>query len=157
MAEEGELGDQPWWAVEPETRDLRLLQTAMADAELALARRMRLGATDLAAMSQLAFANHPVGPGWLSHQLGMTPAAATELVDRLERAGHLARERDTNDRRRVRLVATESAIQEVGGRLEPLLRALDRTAVGCTDAERVVIRRFLAALIEVYRDFAAPA
>lgn len=157
MAEERELGDQPWWAVEPETHDLRLLQTAMAEAELALARRMRLGATDLAAMSQLAFANHPVGPGWLSHQLGMTPAAATELVDRLERAGHLARERDTTDRRRVRLVATESAIQEVGGRLEPLLRALDRTAVGCTAAERVVIRRFLAALIEVYRDFASPA
>jgi DNA-binding MarR family transcriptional regulator len=146
----------PWWEVEPETRALRHLQTAMTEAELALARRMRLGVTDLAAMRQLAFATHPVGPGWLSHRLGMTPAAATELVDRLERAGHVARERDTADRRRVRLVATTSAIDEVGSRIAPLLQALDRTATEFTDAERAVIRRFLAALIKVYGDFAEP-
>lgn len=153
-AEEG--SDAPWWQVEAETRDLRHLQTAMTEAELALARRMRLGVTDLAAMSQLAFATHPVGPGWLSHRLGMTPAAATELVDRLERAGHVARERDTADRRRVRLVATTSAIDEVGSRIAPLLQALDRTATEFSDAERAVIRRFLAALIKVYGDFAEP-
>lgn len=155
MAEGASDSEQPWWVVQPETEDLRHLQTAMGEAELALARRMRLGPTDLAAMSQLAFATHAVGPGWLSHRLGMTPAAATELVDRLERAGHVARERDTDDRRRVRLVPTASAIEEVGGRLEPLLRALDATAVEFSDTERLVIRRFLTALIEVYGDFAA--
>ena len=56
---------------------LRVLQTAMTDAETAMARRMRLGQTDMAAMTHLASARQPVGPGWLSARLGLTPAAAT--------------------------------------------------------------------------------
>ncbi|MDN5804814.1 MAG: MarR family transcriptional regulator, partial [Microlunatus sp.] len=89
------------WRVEPETQALRRLQTAMTDAQSGLSRRLEIGLTDMAAMTHLAGAGRPVGPTWLSARLGLTPAAATELVDRLERAGHLARERDQTDRRRV--------------------------------------------------------
>ena len=35
------------WAVQPETMALRVLQTAMTDAETAMARRMQLGQTDM--------------------------------------------------------------------------------------------------------------
>lgn len=151
----GPPGQQAWWRVEPETQALRTLQTAMAEAELAVARRMRLGQTDVAAMSHLSSANHPVGPGWLSQRLGVTPAAATELVDRLERAGHLERRRDTTDRRRVQLIPTGSALSEVGQQLLPLLRVLDQSAVGFTAEERAVIGRYLAGAAEAYAQFAA--
>ena len=49
-------------AVEPETMALRVLQTAMTDAETAMARRMRLGQTDMAAMTHLASARSRSGP-----------------------------------------------------------------------------------------------
>ncbi len=40
---------------------------------------------------------------------GLSPGAATTVVDRLERAGYAKRIRDTDDRRRVRIEATPAA------------------------------------------------
>ncbi len=140
--------------MEPETSQLRRLQTAMAEAELALARRMQTNPTDLAAMGHLAGSAGPVGPTWLSGRLGLTPAAATELVDRLERAGHVERRRDSVDRRRVQLVPTESALSEVGGRLAPLLAALDGVVAGFSSEQRQTILDYLEQVGTAYADFA---
>jgi len=141
------------WQVEPETRALRTLQTAMTDAETALARRMRLGQTDMAAMTHVASARQPVGPCWLSARLGLTPAAATELVDRLEKVGHLARERDRSDRRRVNLIPTASSLIEVNDHLRPLLDAVDAVAEEFDDDERAAILRFLTEVSAIYEAF----
>lgn len=132
---------------------LRVLQTAMTDAESAMARRMRLGQTDMAAMTHLASAREPVGPGWLSGRLGLTPAAATELVDRLEKVGHLTRERDRADRRRVNLIPSTSTLDEVNDHLRPLLDSVDAVAQEFSDEERAAIRSFLARVSEIYDDF----
>lgn len=140
--------------MQPETQALRTLQTAMTDAESALARRLHLGQSDLAAMTHLATARQPVGPGWLSARLGLTPAAATELVDRLQKVGHLARERDLTDRRRVNLVPTEASLNEVNRHLRPLLDAVDEVAGEFSSEERQAIRRFLAEVIAIYEEFA---
>jgi DNA-binding MarR family transcriptional regulator len=145
---------RPWWRVEPETQALRRLQTAMSESEVALGRRMRLGHSELAAMTHLSSSTRPVGPGWLSQRLGVTAAAATELVDRLERAGHLERRRDTVDRRRVHLIPSDSALTDVGSHLAPLLAAIDQSARSFTPAERDAIRRFLDSVVEAYADFA---
>ena len=153
VAEETE--ERPWWQVEPETQALRRLQTAMGDAEVAVGRRMRLGHSELAAMTHLSAATDPVGPGWLSQRLGVTPAAATELVDRLERAGHLERRRDTADRRRVHLIPTDSAVADVGSQLTPLLAAIDQTARTFSSTERTAILRFINTIVDAYADFAA--
>lgn len=147
--------DRPWWQVEPETQALRRLQTAMSEAEVALGRRMQLGHSELAAMTHLSAAVDPVGPGRLSQRLGVTPAAATELVDRLERAGHLERRRDTADRRRIHLIPTASALADVGEQLAPLLNAVDHSARQFSPDERAAIQRFLKAIVEAYTDFAS--
>lgn len=148
-------GPREEWASHPETADLRRLQTAMEEAQLALSRRMRMGTTDLAAMAHLSFAERLMGPRELSGRLGITPGAATELVDRLEHAGHVERRRDTVDRRRVHLVPTTSAIEEVGHHLRPLVSALDRIVEHYPPAERELIRRFLGEVIQTYHAFAA--
>jgi DNA-binding MarR family transcriptional regulator len=139
---------------EPETVALRQLQVAMGEAQLALGRRMRMIPTDLAAMGHLASAPDPLGPTDLAGRLGLSPGATTELVDRLERAGHLIRHRDLADRRRVRLVPSESARDEVMGRLGTLLDALDEIAAEFTEDERVVLQRYLARITRAYRDYA---
>lgn len=145
------------WRVQPETAQLRRLQTAMVEAELALARGLKVNPTDLAAMGHLAGAEEPVGPTWLSGRLGLTPAAATELVDRLERAGHVERRRDVVDRRRVQLVPTASALSDVGGRLAPLLAALDLITASYTAEQRRTILGYLEEIVTAYAEFARRA
>jgi DNA-binding MarR family transcriptional regulator len=137
----------------PETRALRLLQTAMGDAEAALARRLTMNHTDLNAIAHLTFAPEAIGPRELSGRLGITP---TDLVDRLERAGHLERRRDTVDRRRVHLIPTRSALDQVAEELRPLVSALDSVVSQYSDAERAAVRRYLADALEAYRQFAQP-
>ncbi|GAA3567742.1 MarR family winged helix-turn-helix transcriptional regulator [Microlunatus spumicola] len=135
---------------------LRQLQTAMGDAETALARRLGIGPTDLAAMTHLTFAPTPIGPRELSGRLGITPGATTELVDRLERAGHLERRRDTVDRRRVQLHASTATLAEVSGALGPLLAALDAVAAGLDAHDRDVVTRYLGDVLAAYEGFARP-
>jgi DNA-binding MarR family transcriptional regulator len=133
---------------------LRDLATAGSEATTALARRMTMHPTDLAAMSHIAYAAEQLGPGELSSRLGITPAATTDLIDRLEAAGHLLRERNPADRRRVRLVPTESAKAAVRGQLADLLERLDAVSEGFSRSERAAIQRYLEAAAAAYRDFA---
>jgi len=140
---------------EPETAALRELQVAMSEAQLALGRRMHMNPSDLNAMGHVAGSPAPLGPTDLAGRLGMSPAATTELVDRLERAGHLLRERDLADRRRVRLVPSASARTAVIGRLGALLEALDALATDFTDDEREIVRRYLERATAAYREYAA--
>ncbi|MEO7131492.1 MAG: MarR family transcriptional regulator [Dermatophilaceae bacterium] len=138
----------------PETQALRALGSASTDASAALARRLEMNPTDFAAMSHIAYAAVPVGPRELSSRLGITPGAMTDVVDRLEAAGHVQRERDTADRRRVRLLATESANGQVRAQLRELLDGLDAITERFTPAERAAIQRFLADATGAYRRFA---
>ncbi|HEY0238257.1 MAG TPA: MarR family transcriptional regulator [Friedmanniella sp.] len=133
---------------------LRRLQTAMSDAEAALARRLGIGPTDLAAMTQLTFAPEPIGPRELSGRLGITPGATTELVDRLERAGHLERRRHLTDRRRVQLHPSTATLEEVSDALGPLLRALDGVSAELDEGDRAVVERYLGGALAAYEAFA---
>jgi DNA-binding MarR family transcriptional regulator len=142
---------------QPETAALRLLQTAMGDTEVALSRRLGMSHTDLTAMAHLTFTPQAMGPRQLSGRLGITPGAATELVDRLERAGHLERRRDTVDRRRVHLIPTASALDQVGQELRPLIAALDSVVAEYSEEERAAIRRYLADVLDAYQRFTASA
>jgi DNA-binding MarR family transcriptional regulator len=142
--------------IEPETLALRQLQSAMADAEAALGRRMRMHPTDLAAMDYLTWADGPVGPGELAHRLGLSPAAATELVDRLTHAGHVERHRDLADRRRIRLEPSPGATSSVLAHIGVLIAALDAAAREADDAERAAILRFLERATATYAEWADP-
>lgn len=137
-----------------ETALLRRLQTAMSEAETALARRLRIGPTDLAAMTHLTFTPEPMGPRELSGRLGITPGATTELVDRLERAGHLERRRDTLDRRRVQLHPSTVTLDQVRRELGPLLVALDRVPAQLDERDRAVVVAYLGGVLAAYEAFA---
>lgn len=139
---------------EPETLALRELGTASSEASLALARRMLMHPTDLAAMSHIAYATEPLGPRELSSRLGITPGAMTDVVDRLEAAGHLLRRRDTSDRRRVQLLPTESVGGEVRTHLAELLEALDAITSDFSADERAAVQRYLGRAGDAYQRFA---
>jgi DNA-binding MarR family transcriptional regulator len=49
-------------------------------------------------------------PGELARRMRVTPAVVTGLIDRLVRQGHVRREADPGDRRKLRLALTESGM-----------------------------------------------
>ncbi|MFF1798186.1 MarR family winged helix-turn-helix transcriptional regulator [Kitasatospora sp. NPDC086009] len=114
--------------------------------------RHGLHPTDLRALIHLldaARAGTVVTPGRLGEALRLNSAGTTGLVDRLERLGLIRRERDPGDRRRVRLVVEERAVELgqgfFGGLIADLMAAMGRF----DPAELATARRFLLAMTEV--------
>lgn len=78
------------------------------------ARAHGLHATDLRALICLLDADRSgfeATPTWLREQLHLNSASVTALVDRMEKSGHVRRERDVRDRRRVLIHVTPEAVQ----------------------------------------------
>ena len=124
---------------------LRNVNRAGAQLDHALAQRLRLRAIDYAALGHVVEQPGRLGPGELSSLLGISTGSGTELVDRLERAGHLLRHRHPQDRRRLVLHATDSATGQVLAELAPLFRALDTLAADLGEQEARVVSRYLRA------------
>jgi len=126
---------------EPGALDLRPVTRAAHEANVALARRLGVGLTDVQALDHLLSA--PTSPGELAERLGLRPASVTAVVDRLERAGHVERRPHPDDRRRQVLVATPHAQREAFAALRPLLAELGAAADHMSDAERLAAARYL--------------
>ncbi len=126
---------------------------ASADLDAALARRLQLKQTDYDAMGHLMSSPTPLGPNELARRLGITPASSTELVDRLEAAGHVHRERSQTDRRRVELHAEPESVGRIIGELQPLFSALDDIAVQLDERDRQVVIDYLRAVSRATRHY----
>jgi DNA-binding MarR family transcriptional regulator len=99
-------------------RNAAAMREFMARAVLfqdAVARSGGLNGSDLQAVSIL-MSEGPATPGELADRTGLTAGGSiTALVDRLERAGYVRRERDAADRRRVLVTAVpEKVFEKVG-------------------------------------------
>lgn len=114
---------------------------------------MGIGAIDLYALGDL-LSGDPVGPVELGRRLGLGSAAATGLADRLEAAGHVTREPHPSDRRRLALVPTDQAREQLLG----ALAALDQDTRAMTnqlDARELdAVARFLQAAVALYEQHA---
>ena len=105
--------------------------------------------TDMAALEHLLI-NGPMTPGQLAEHLKVTTAAATQIVDRLERAGHVARQRRTNDRRKICVVPVAASLDRAFAQLAPMMNGLDGVIADLSPTERQVIESFLDQVVEVY-------
>lgn len=124
---------------------LRAINRLAGDIDVELARRLRLRLIDTMALGHVMTADGELGPAELSARLGISTGSGTELVDRLERAGHLQRHRDTRDRRRVLLSASPEAVDSLLDELAPLFTTLDELADDFTPSEQETVIRYLSA------------
>ena len=131
---------------------LREVTRANAEITHELARRLGLGANDMAAMDHL-LQGGPCGPAELGKLLGMRSASATALVDRLEAAGHVERRPHPTDRRRLVVEPTPHAVEEVLGVIRPLVANLDAVAGEFAPDERRVVARYLNRVSEVLASY----
>lgn len=117
-----------------------LVQHALLYREMA--RRMDLAPNDLTAIQHLA-ENPDLGPAELSRRLGITTASATALLDRMENLGHLRREPNHKDRRRLTITITPQAMNSLFKELKPLIREIDLAAGEFSAEEQATIIKFL--------------
>jgi len=80
--------------------------------------------------------------GRLAELTGLTTGAITGVVDRLEKAGFVRRERDENDRRKVFIVPVAQRMMEMGRPYELVKRAMQKQSEAYTDAELKFLIRY---------------
>ncbi|KWV46989.1 transcriptional regulator [Bradyrhizobium macuxiense] len=83
-----------------------------------------------------------VTAGRLAEVTGLTTGAITGVVDRLERAGYVRRERDESDRRKVFISVVEEKAVEIGKFYVPMQEAMHRLWTSYSDDELRLLLRF---------------
>src|SRR6201995_3048729 len=105
---------------------LQLLGAASAD-------KIGINVTDLNCLNILALGGH-LTAGELAKQTGLTTASITGVLDRLEEAGFVRRERDPGDRRRVIVRLNPGrGMRDVGPTFGPLVKAWRAAAASHSD------------------------
>ena len=103
----------------------------------------------LVAIMDAARRGEALTAGQLGEAVDLRSASVTALVDRLEKVGHVRRERDPEDRRRVALQISESAMAAGGEHFGGLARDLVAAMGAYSDDELAVVRRFLTEMTDV--------
>jgi DNA-binding MarR family transcriptional regulator len=117
----------------------------------AAADRIGINATDLNCLNILSFSGRMTA-GELARATGLTTASITGVIDRLEEAGYVTRERDPHDRRRVVVqVVLEKALKDVASVFRAMIRDWQEVAAHYSDDELRLIVDFYGRMEEVFR------
>jgi DNA-binding MarR family transcriptional regulator len=94
----------------------------------------------------------PISPSALARRAGLHPATLTGILDRLERGGWIARERDPTDRRAVVVRARRERYAELLSHYAGLSRSMNKLLASYSDSELEVIADFLHRTVTAGRD-----
>ncbi|MER5946721.1 MarR family winged helix-turn-helix transcriptional regulator [Streptomyces sp. NPDC001904] len=151
----GPAAGDPEPASAPSHPDLRALAVELRrlNGELnrlihAFAAGQELHPTDVQALAAILDSETPLTPSLLRQRLGLTSGAVSACVDRLERAGHVKRVRESADRRVVHLHYVPSAQAQARKHFTPLAEATERARRRFDEPELAVVLRFLNVLNE---------
>lgn len=116
----------------------------------ALAGRLEMNPTDLECLGVL-MASGPITAGRLSEETGLTTGAITGIVDRLEGHGHVQRERDKKDRRRVFIHVNHQSLARIAPLFESMEASMEQLCTRYSDAELRAILDFMQSATEITR------
>jgi DNA-binding MarR family transcriptional regulator len=139
--------------ITPDPRDRRRatveIKTALRDLSLQLAllnrqvgTRVSLKDIDLDCLD-LINRHGPLTPTTLARHANLHPATLTGVLDRLERAGWITRERDPSDRRAVRVRALRDRNGELLSLYSGMNSAIDAICADYTDSDLALLTDFL--------------
>lgn len=115
----------------------------------AVADRFGINRTDLRHLDLLL--DGPLSAGQLSERSGLSPAAMTTLIDRLERKGYVRRLRDVTDRRRVFVEVTDLAREVAWEAYGPVVQDTKALLREYSDDQLTAMRDFLSADRDLHR------
>jgi DNA-binding MarR family transcriptional regulator len=116
-----------------------------------VASRVGISSSDLECLDFLNLEGR-VTAGRLAELTGLTTGAITGVVDRLEKAGLVRRERDDNDRRKVFIAIVPENVAKVGKFYAHMQRAMLKQWESYSDADLRLLLRFM---IEGYQTMLA--
>lgn len=115
----------------------------------AIARRTGLSESELHSLRHLL--GGPLGPNDLARTLGVTSAASSGIVDRLEARGHVSRQPHPTDKRRTVVVISDSGRIEVLAQMRPMFEALVAADAKLSAEQRAVVDNYLRDIITAMR------
>lgn len=118
-----------------------------------MAEKFGLSVTDWRAWD-LVMRHGPLTAGQLARLTGLTPGAATGLIDRLAQAGVVRRVPDANDRRKVMVESIQRPAdqQRRGEMFAPMLRATEKLYENYSDSQLRTIADFMTRMSGVLRE-----
>lgn len=133
------MEESPEKLVELQQRQIAEVLTFAA----ALARKMGLNVSEMAALEHLHASGGGLTPTQLGKRLSMSSGTVSPLVDRLERAGYVGRHPNPEDRRSSVVRMTPWGVKESLRHLLPLAADLLETASGLGRKERSCVGGYL--------------
>lgn len=127
-------------------------QDAVQKFDEAVGRHFGLGFAERHCLAFLAPGPHTAGE--IARETGLSPAAVTALVDRLEARGLVRRRRDDADRRKVLIVLGEAA-DEILAVYAPIVKEGERRLAAMSEAELAAVAKFIEAALASQRRFTA--
>jgi DNA-binding MarR family transcriptional regulator len=118
--------------------------------------RHELGPNDFRALTHIMVAESEgsaLTAGQLRNRLGLSGAAITYLVERLIESGHITREVDPADRRKVILRFAEHGMTVARAFFTPLAAHTDRALAELPDSDLAAAHRVFGALVAAMRAF----
>ena len=93
----------------------------------------------------------PLSPSALARRAGLHPATMTGVLDRLERGGWIARERDASDRRAVVVRILSDRYAELMRFYSPMNRSMNKILAKYSDSELEAIADFMRRTVDAGR------
>lgn len=119
--------------------------------ERRVADELAVDAPGLEAMDHL-ISTGPATPTELARKLGVSTAAMTLVLHRLEAAGHVRRDRHPHDGRKLVVTASDRSADRAHDLVLPLIEGIDEVVGDLDAAQRATVQAFLDRLIGVYDD-----
>lgn len=136
-------------AMEGATKTLSAQNLAVSQA---IAERLGINVSDLECLTLArAAGDQGATAGDLAAATALTSGAITGVIDRLERAGLVRRDRDTKDRRKVIVRPTACVEQQVPPLFEPLHRSMTEMWSSYSDDQLELILDFLTKVRDVLK------
>jgi len=129
------------------TRLIMRWQDATQAFDAAVGERLEISQAEQHCLSFLHEAPKPAGE--IAAEIGLTPAAVTSLVDRLEARGLVARQRSETDRRQVLVATTDAARKATQRYYGPIAKEGQALLDTFSTAELTIIAKFAEAAVEL--------
>lgn len=138
----------------PATLLLRDLMLTRGELERAHADALEVNTIDYRAMGML-LGQGAVSPGDLAAELGLSPSATSNVIDRLIAVGHVERHRDTQDGRRMVITAKPASRQRALTGIRPIIERAEQLAHDMTPDQQEALVAYLTAMNETLADVLA--
>ncbi|MCW4465996.1 MarR family transcriptional regulator [Glutamicibacter sp. MNS18] len=125
--------------------------TAMILFHTNLSKRVGLGTTEEKVLELVRRHDHP-SVGDLAAHTGMAKNSISDVLDRLEAKGFVARERHPEDGRKVAIIATEEGVARIGRLFAGLMGRLSQLQAEYTTEELALIAEYQRRAAEIQSD-----